>query len=224
MVDAKPGGVTKAESLSDQSTVSLVAANLFAAAIAVAFKLSLHDLLLVYWVQSVVIGLSFFIRILKAKRYAILPEPPQQSPYIVFEDGEPAAKKSAAAGFATWFISVHAIYLGYLVFDTGVAVQLGTGLVLCALAFVLDLALMLPRSIRLDRGGIANLSLMMYLPYLRIVPMQAVILLGVHFAGGTAMMLLFIAIKTAIDVLMHVMELQEWRRPGPPVVPDQLQG
>ncbi len=216
-------GAQKDEGLSDRSTLSLIAANLFAAAIAVAFKLSLRDMLLVYWVQSVVIGLSFFIRMLSVRRYALLGPDPHNPQYVVTEDGASGGKTFHAAIFLLIFVVVHAAYLGVLTgFGSKAGAHIGAGLVLCGLAFAINHAYALARSIRLDRGTIANLSLMTYLPWMRVVPMQAVIFLGVQISGGTAVMLLFIALKTAVDVLVEVMEHHEWRRQGPPAVPNAL--
>ena len=210
--------------MADRATYSLIGANLTAAAIALAFKLDLRDMLLVYWVQSVVIGLSFFIRMLNVDRFAVLNDNRENPQYVMPAKNARSEKIFAALIFLLLFALVHAVYLGVMTFFGGANAHFGAGLMLCALVFAIDQAYALGRNIRLDRGGIANMSLMMYLPYMRVVPMQAVILLGVQLAGGTAVMLLFIALKTVIDVLMHVMEQQEWRREGPPVVPSALRG
>lgn len=225
MAGGKLKDALKDEGLSDRSTLSLIAANLFAAAIAVAFKLSLRDMLLVYWVQSVVIGLSFFIRMLSVQRYAVLGPDPHNPQYLVTEDGASGGKTFHAVMFLLIFIVVHAVYLGVLTgFGTRAGTHIGTGLVLCGLVFAVNHIYALARSIRLDRGGIANLSMMTFLPWLRVVPMQAVIFLGVQLSGGTAVMLLFIGLKTAVDVLVEIMEHHEWRRQGPPAVPNALRG
>lgn len=220
---AAEGRLLATEGAADRSMYALIAANAFAAAVAIAFRMDLRDMLLVYWVQSVVIGLSFIIRMLSVKRYAMLGGSQHTVEYVVAAEGAHSGKITAAVLFLLVFGPLHILYLGFLTgFGTGAYAHVGTGLLLCALGFACNHAYSLVRSIRLDRGGIANLSLMMYLPYLRVVPMQAVILLGLQVGGGTGVMLLFMALKTAVDALTHVMEHHEWRREGPPIVPAAL--
>src|SRR5262249_32312751 len=60
-----------ADSASDRSVYSLIAANLFAIGVGVATGMSLRDLMLVYWAQSVAIGIAYFIRILALDRFTV---------------------------------------------------------------------------------------------------------------------------------------------------------
>lgn len=46
----------------------------------------------------------------------------------------------------------------------------------------------------------------MTLPYYRIIPMHATIILGGAFFGGTIALLLFVVLKTIADVTMHTVE------------------
>ena len=92
----------------DRSTYSLIAANLFAAAIAVAFKMSLRDMVLVYWAQSIVIGLSFFIRMLNVKQYAVLAGHPESQQYVASGSNSRSQKLIYAIIFLLVFLLMHA--------------------------------------------------------------------------------------------------------------------
>lgn len=211
------------EGVSDGSTYSLIAVNVLAGAIAVMFRWNMFDLLLVYWAQSVVIGISFFVRMLSAKRYAMMHVDEYREHFVVARDNDSSGKVGAALTFLLHFGLVHAGYLVILVtHNSKLQAANWAGLALCALAFAGNHAYSLARNIERDRSGIANLSLMGFLPYLRVVPMQAVMVLGVKLEGGTGLMMLFVGLKTAVDVLTHLMEHHEWRREGPPVVPEGL--
>jgi hypothetical protein len=56
-----------------------------------------------------------------------------------------------------------------------------------------------------DLGGRPNIGTLMFMPYLRILPMHLSIILGAVLGGSTAV-LFFLALKTAADAGMHVIE------------------
>lgn len=197
--------VLAAEGVSDRSVYALVAANLFAAAVAIALKMDLGDLMLVYWLQSVTIGLSFFVRMLSLRAFS--------TEGIKTHSGPMAETTGSKISMALFFLfHFNCFHLGYLVFMVvgtpsvkGVTVS-AAGLALCGIAFAINHAYSLFHNIRADREGRPNIGTMMMLPYARIVPMHLVILLGDQLQGGTRAMLLFIALKVAADVVMHVVE------------------
>ena len=61
------------------------------------------------------------------------------------------------------------------------------------------------RIMQSDETGRPNIGGVMFLPYLRIVPMHLAIIIGVG-AGYHGGMLLFATLKTAADALMHWIE------------------
>jgi hypothetical protein len=66
-----------------------------------------------------------------------------------------------------------------------------------------------------DRLGRPNIGTLMFLPYLRVVPMHLMIIFGVGMLGGSATaVLLFGALKTVADCAMHVTEHRLLSRAG----------
>ena len=62
------------------------------------------------------------------------------------------------------------------------------------------------KNIRIDALGMPNLGDLVVMPYVRIVPMHLVLIMGkVAGAAGVAMAL-FLFFKTVIDVIMHCIE------------------
>lgn len=195
---AAGGRELAAEGASDRSAFTLIAANLFAAVVAVVFGMDLKDLMLVYWVQSVIIGFSFFIRMLNLQQYS-----------TEGFSGVGEGKITNALFFLFHYGGFHAGYLLFLVAgpeSKGTVMVPVTGLGLCALAFAVNHAYSLAHNIRLDRSGSPNLGTMMFLPYARVVPMHLTIIFGDQLAGGMQALMLFIGLKTAADVIMHVIE------------------
>lgn len=199
------------EAATDSSVWSLLAANLFAVAVVLYFGMPLGELLLVYWVQNVVIGVSFFVRILSLQSFSTEGFTMNKRP--VEETSE--SKRRVALFFAVHFGFFHLIYLVFLAAGGtryGATPDFGVDFWACALAFVVNHFYSLRRNIRLDRLGRPNLGTLMFLPYARVVPMHlAIILGGAPLMAGKAL-LLFLGLKTGADVLMHTVEHHTLRK------------
>jgi ribosomal protein S27AE len=196
------------KAVSDHSVYVLIAANLVASAIAIAFHMTLRDLMLVYWAQSVIIGISFFIRILSLQNFSTEGMKINHQPVAE----EPASKWKVALFFLFHYGFFHFVYFMFIVVDpasAGSAPMFSStaGLWLCAGVFALNHAFSLRHNIEEDRLGKPNLGTLMMLPYARIIPMHLTILLGGTFFGGTRPLLaMFIVLKTIADVIMHTVE------------------
>ena len=192
-----------AEARGDRSVLALIAANLLAIVIARATGMSLQQLMAVYWVQSVIIGISFYIRMRSLKRFSTDGFSANGQPVPTTESG----RNRTAAFFAVHYGFFHAGYLVFLLVDRkdgGVGSL--AGLALCALVFALNHGYSLKHNIRRDALGTPNLGTLMFLPYARIVPMHLLIILGGTMAATPAKFWLFIGLKVAADVLMHTVE------------------
>jgi hypothetical protein len=104
-----------AEARQDSSVFVLIAANLVALAIAWKTGMSLRELMLVYWIQSVIIGICSAIRILSLERFS--------TENLRFNDQpveeEPASKWRVAGFFVLHYGFFHLGYLMFLSFDRG---------------------------------------------------------------------------------------------------------
>jgi len=205
---AHAGAITE-RAASDHSLAGLVATNVFALVLGWYTGMPLRELMLIYWIQSVVIGLSNVIRILKLHNFSTegFTSNGQRVP-------ETRAGKIQVAGFFAMHYGIfHAVYFMFIVFgdrhhplaDLGGS-WLAFGLI--ALSFVLNHAFSLKHNIESDASGRPNLGTLMFMPYLRIIPMHLTIIFGLGLAAGSRGFgfLLFGGLKTVADALMHLVE------------------
>lgn len=192
------------EAREDSSVFVLIAANLAALAIAYWTGMSLRELMLVYWIQSVIIGVCSFFRILSLRRF----DPSN------FRIGNRAAEETTRDKLTTaFFFAFHYgfFHFGYLMFlsfdrDAGAHTGSAAGYTLCTLVFAANHGYSLLRNIRRDAPGRPKLGTLMILPYARIVPMHLTIIFGGAFFGGGFAFALFGALKVVADVVMHTVE------------------
>lgn len=195
---------------SDHSLAALVAANVFALAVAWFTGMTLRDLMLVYWIQSVVIGVTNVVRILKLHQF---------STSNMTMNGRPvpenaAGKRMAAGFFCLHYGFFHLAYFMFIVFGDKHHPAQGLGSLgspwayaLVALSFAVNHFFSLRHNLESDASGRPNLGILMILPYARILPMHLTIVFGLGFAGGGIPAFLFFGgLKTAADCLMHVVE------------------
>ena len=190
---------------SDHTILVLIAANVVALAIAFATKMNLRELMMVYWIQSVVIGIASAIRILSLKQF---------STDNLKVNGEPLeetlqAKTRVAGFFLLHYGFFHVVYFMFIAFDRHGSAQSvpASGYVLCTLVFAANHGYSLLQNIRADARGRPNIGTLMMMPYARILPMHLTILAGgtTSTTGGFAFFL-FATLKILADVVMHSVE------------------
>lgn len=205
-------GVTAPGWLRDTSLWSLVATNLAALVFGLAADWSLPSMLLVYWGQSVIIGIAAVLRILALHDFST----------EGFEiNGEraaeaPTTKSSTALFFVMHYGIFHFVYLMFLIVQAEGG-EFGWSWWLIMLGFAVNHLFSLRHNIALDRVGRPNIGTLMFMPYLRILPMHMVILFGSAMPGAQGSMVLFVLLKTLADGAMHVAEhryLSRVRQPG----------
>src|SRR5436190_7886537 len=180
----------RAQARLDSTTWVLIAANAVTIAAAAWFDLRLRDLMLIYWLQSAMIGIAFVIRMVFRIRSA--PHDPSlwgKNDY-----------------FHPLFFVIHYgfFHLAYLFFlQPPVDLEFVGPFGLCVSIFALNQAYSLWYNIRRDRISNVQVGTLFWLPYARILPMHATIILGPQLALP---LVLFLALKTAADALMQVAE------------------
>jgi len=166
------------------------------------YQFDLDELLLIYWVQSVAIGVSFFVRMSLAVG--------RPGPVGDFSD-------ASDRGFMLLFFPVHfgLFHVLYYIFIKPAAFPgLLSPLVLCVAVFVLCHAYSLWQNIGRDRVAGAYFSTLFWLPYARVLPMHVTIISGKQI-GAERALLLFLVLKTFADLVMHAVEHQVLRRGEP---------
>jgi ribosomal protein S27AE len=191
------------EAKADRSVYALIAANALALLIAWLTKMSLRELMLVYWIQSVIIGVMSVIRILSLQRFST--ENFQMNDAPVPETT--GSKVQVAVFFVMHYGIFHAVYLLFIVVGSRHAVGgSAVGYLLCALVFAVNHGYSMLQNVRRDAQGRPNLGTLMFLPYGRIVPMHLTIVAGGAFTGSAHAFALFGFLKVVADVIMHTVE------------------
>ena len=190
--------------ISAQSTRSLVLVNVATVVLALLLDWPATSLMWPYWIQSVVIGWYSRKRMLALRNFST--QGLRVNGRAV--DPTPETQRSTANFFALHYGFFH---LGYGVFlgtrSGGLAWWDWLGIGAAGVSFVLNHRLSFRQNVAADSRGTPNLGTLMFLPYARILPMHLTILSGTLLgANSAAAVLLFGALKTAADVLMHHVE------------------
>ena len=193
--------------LEDTSLYGILVGNAMTFLAAATQHWSLVPLLWVYWGQSVVIGITNVIRMLRLEEYSTAgfqpPLPPTRATLVKY-----------TGFFALHYGGFHFVYAA-LLFSGKVGGRpapadvpwIVTGILGFALAHGYSLWVNHGRDFRQKKP---NLAALMFYPYLRIVPMHLAIVLGGALTG--AIRPLFIGLKTVADAGMHLIERWMFQR------------
>lgn len=181
--------------LSDPSLYALLAMNVFLIYHYRQQPDSIHSIIALYWVQSVLIGLFNFLDILTLQKV-------KEGSWKMND------QKSDSKGCAAFFFLFHYgfFHIGYLIFLAFTGIELKKiDWKFMALAFWIILAsqalTFVQHKIRY-RNVPGNIGQMFFLPYLRIVPMHLTILVPAFFHISGYMV--FLVLKTVFDLIFQV--------------------
>lgn len=168
--------------------------------------MTLASVLWPYWIQSIIIGWYARKRMLALKNFSTEGFTSNDQPVPENEKG----KRSTASFFVLHYGFFH---FGYLVFLLDMAkldsVQDGFCIIVCGLSYTFAQRKTCRQQMASDALGKPNLGTLMFLPYLRILPMHLTIIFGM-IGGSTFSILFFMSLKTAADVLLDKLD----RRPA----------
>ena len=200
------------KSRSDPSTWTLVGANVFAAATAMAMAMSARELVLVYWVQSI------FICLCGALRFALMRQRRKRD----FDDEAPpdtvppaTVLRGCLAYLVFWFV-LHAGFVA-VIFWNARAKQFQPipvdwpGFMLCLGVFAAHHVYSLVHNLRADAAGAGgDRGLLFVIPFFRMFPMAIISFVAV--AAGADMntfAIVFTAVmKSVADLTSHQLEHQ----------------
>lgn len=160
----------------------------------------LITIMLVYWVQSCIIGFFNVVRILSLKEFST------EGYYINDKPVAPTekTKRKSAYFFAFHYGFFHAIYAVFLLTNIeGISVH---HVLFGGIIFFVDHLFSFRYNRERDQEKIQNLGRLMAFPYARVVPMHLVIVFFGVFLSGTLPLLVFLGLKSLADVIMHVVE------------------
>lgn len=196
----------------DRSVWPLLLANAALLGVALWQRWPLNALMVPYWIQSLVIGWYARRRILALGRFSTEGFTVNGRTVAPTEE----TKRSTANFFALHYGGFHAGYLLFLLAFSAEAFGASGGSRFGGVDWLLAIATALPfvwthrdshrRHVAADLAGLPNIGALMFLPYLRILPMHLTIIIGAALtAGGASALatLLFVALKTGADLGMH---------------------
>ncbi|MGD2112155.1 MAG: DUF6498-containing protein [Gammaproteobacteria bacterium] len=188
----------------DRSVTRLLYSNLFTLVLAVWQGWEVSELLWIYWGQSVVIGWFNVQQILGLERFTTRGLRINNRPVAPTR----ATQRQVALLFGLHYGIFHFGYLVFLLDDA----HIGNGVArvsvaLCILVFYFNHRFSWHHYRVREAGRVPNLGHVMFFPYVRIIPMHLTILPGGVYAGSNGpALVLFLLLKTAADVAMHVIE------------------
>lgn len=184
------------------SVRSLILTNILVIAIAIVEKWSASTLVMTYWFQSIIIGLFQAKKMMDLKTFSTKGLQIYGRPVA----GPTKDVKRFVVGFFIFHYGF--FHLIYLIFLKGFVGQNPDqmSVLLGAAVFFVNHWLSYRSNHEQDAMKTQNIGAMMFYPYARIVPMHFFILFGGLWIGGIFSLILFLILKTAADVLMHLYE------------------
>jgi len=188
----------------DRSLTVLVLSNLLTIVLAVVQQWDVYVLMWIYWAQSVIIGYFNVHRILGLERFTSSGFTINNKPVKRTAEG----KRQTALLFGMHYGLFHLGYMAYLVSVSAVHGGLPLfGMLVCIFAFYLNHRFSYHYNREREREVIHNIGNLMAFPYVRIIPMHLMIVIGSGFLGNNSIALVFfLLLKTIADVAMHVIE------------------
>lgn len=195
----------------DYSGIGILLSNVLVIAYALVDGWDLPLMMVIYWAQSVIIGIFHFFRILLLRSFST--DGFTSNGQRVPETAE--GKRSTALFFAVHYGLFHLVYAVFLFLPHAKEVGEGLFWILVSVAgFLAGHAYSFYQNVRADLAGRPNLGTMMFLPYARILPMHLTILFGSQVQPGTGSLLLFSGLKTVADYVMHIVEHRVLQKPA----------
>lgn len=183
----------------DKSLWSLVGANLVTIVLALAQHWQLATILLIYWCQSVIIGIFTAARMIEVP--SLYGGTLRKHGHHVKETK--ADKVEAVAFFFVHYGLFHAAYF-YFIFSSSNLGRLDiAGAFLTGGIFLVNHAYSFAHNRQRDEKGIPIFSLF-FLPYLRIIPMHLTVLSS--SLAPAKLLFLFLILKTVADATMHIVQ------------------
>lgn len=201
------------------STLTLIFSNLLVIFFAIVDDISANDVLWIYWSQSVIIGIFNFIKMITLKEFST----------EGFKQGKKQMLPTRATAISSaifflfhygFFHVIYAVFLGaFSDFSHSNGSNSGTKyFFLSAGMFFISYLIEFINSSKEETDELPNIGYIMFAPYARIIPMHLTIILGgfIGVAGGLfstntnlAIIILFTAIKTVVDLITHSVDFKK---------------
>lgn len=183
----------------DSSTISLLFSNLVIIFLSFIQKWEVSTILWVYWIQSIIIGFFQFLKILSLKKFST------ENFTINNEPALPTSQTKVSTAFFFlfhygFFHFIYAIFLASVIAKTPenfLSILTGSTI------FFLNHFYSFVHNKINDQKLTPNIGHLMFAPYLRIIPMHLVIVIGALLTNQ-ALLVVFLFLKTFTDLLAHI--------------------
>lgn len=196
----RKAGQRKESVRNDGSLFALIGTNIFVLVLAMLLGWRLIDMMLVYWLQSMVIGIANVFRMLNLDEFSTEDFTMNDQPV----DPTPETKRQVAGFFTLHFGMFHLVYFVFMMSGEFGDPRLGMDLLICGAAFAVNHWYSYQYHLESDRSGKPNIGTLMFTPYARIIPMHLTIIFG--SALGMGGVFVFGVLKTVADAVMHQVE------------------
>ena len=185
---------------SDPSFWALIASNLIVITWALLEGWSLAILMWVYWSQSAIIGIFWFVKILVLKDFSTKDFKINGQPV----DPTKATKIQTAVFFLFHYGFFHVVYSIFLKVEFKFVPTFQ--LLMAASVFFIYQCYSFFYSRKWETKGKPNIGTMIFFPYARIIPMHITLFIAFSEWGQQRVLALFLFLKMLADVIMHVVE------------------
>lgn len=207
------------ENLFKPPVLSLIISNLLIAVYAIVDNLSVMEVLWVYWIQSVIIGVFNFFKMITLKEFST--EGFKQNKKEVLPTK--ATKISSSVFFLFHYGFFHVIYAVFLTsfsdfnFSGPEGID-GIYLLVSSVMFVVSYFFEFIKEKEDVSTELPNIGTIMFAPYVRIIPMHMIIIFGgfvgmigtvFSVRGDLAVLAMFIILKAGVDVISHSISIDD---------------
>jgi len=208
-LDSNQGSTTKSFKdyfLFDTSTISLLVSNLIVLVLALIQGWDLTTLLIVYWFQSVIIGFFNFFRILALKNFS--------TENFTINDRQVQPTQGTKI-FTAFFFAFHYGFFHFVYFifiSANLAANLlanqaridGLYILSGIVIFGVNHFFSFRHNKLVDEQQKQNIGSLMFMPYIRIIPMHIIMIFGTVLGAGS--LFIFLVLKTIADMVMHTVK------------------
>lgn len=198
---------------SKPSAWGVIGSNLAVIFFAIVDKLTATEVMWIYWIQSVIIGIFNFFRIMMLKNFTTKGMSANGKEVLPTK----ATKISTAIFFLFHYGFFHLVYAAFLfsfpiILGEEKKFEGGFYLLFTGLVFLINYGIEFYKEQTTLTEEIPNLGTVMFLPYFRIIPMHLTIIFGGFIAASGSffntdtsflVILLLMGIKTIIDLMTH---------------------
>lgn len=186
----------------DPSVISLLISNIVVIILAIVQKWDVSTVLWVYWMQSLIIGLFQFLRILSLKKFSTENFTINNKPVLPSIQ----TKTFTAFFFAFHYGFFHFIYAIFF-YNLFTKSPLDFNYLLSGgLIFFLNHFFSFYHNKIADEAKTQNIGQLMFSPYIRIIPMHLIIIFGAIL--GQSALIIFLLLKAIADLIMHIIKHQ----------------